>query len=163
MKRTLSFYILLLCFVAGADAQSIKMSLSGVTAAGGELVLAVEHKISNTASSGGGGGSTAGVTNFGNFKVKKANGASTNELFKRTVNGTHTAQISFDYYDNTGTLFYSIVLKDVIFTGFDYLTPECSGCAKIYHQLTIDYNQIEITDVAAGSTLKYNRSTRVFY
>lgn len=125
-------------------------------------MLAVEHKITSNASTGGGGGG-AGITTFGAFKIKKESGASTNELFKRVVNGAHLQQVNFDYYDNTGNLYYTIILKDVLFTGFDYLTPECSGCSRLYHQLSIDYVQIEITDVLAGSTLKYNKNTRTFY
>ncbi len=159
-------FILLLCIFSlafVANAQSIKIKITGITAAAGEEVIAFETGDSIAASSSYGSGGATGIPTFEFVKIKKLKDVSTNELFKRSVNGTHTADVSFEFYDNNASLFYQVVLKDVTVNHFSYLSPECAGCTKLYHQVWFDYRQIEVTDIASGNVVRYNRATRTLY
>lgn len=157
--------VLLLCFLVTifANGQSIKIKIAGVTAAAGEDVIAFEVSDTTGASVNGGGGQSTPVPSFEFVKIKKLKDVSTNELFKRSMLGTHTANVTFEFYDATSTLFYTIVLLDVTINHFSYLTPECAGCTKMYHQVWLDYVKIESTDVSTGLQVRYNRTTRATY
>ena len=115
---------------------------------------------SGSASGGGGGGSSV---KFETIKIKKLKDISTNELFKRSISGFHTTEATFEFYDLNAVLFYQIVLKDFTVNHFSFLSPECPGCAKLYHQLWFDYKQIEATDVTSGNVVRWNRYTNAFY
>ncbi len=159
--------ILLLCMVSvafSANSQSIKLKITGITAAEGENVVAFETSDTTASSfSSGGGGGSAAVPRFEFVKIKKLKGASTNELFKRSVVGTHTAEVTFEFYDTNAALYYKIVLKDVTVNHFSYLSPECTGCTSLFHQVWFDYERIEVTDIASGNVVRYNRTTRALY
>ena len=145
------------------NSQIIKLKITGVTSLAGEEVLAFETGDTIPASStygGGGGGSTV---RYETIKIKKLKDVSTNELFKRSINGLHTGEATFEFYDLNNVLFYQIVIKDFTVNHFSYLSPECPGCAKLFHQLWFDYKQIEVTDVASGNVVKFNRLTNAFY
>ena len=137
------------------------MKITGITAAEGEDILAFETSDTTPASSTFGGGQTSGVPAFEFVKIKKENSPSANELFKRSVNGSHLPEVSFEFYDNNATMFYKIVLKAVTINHFSFLKPECSDCTKLYHQVWFNYTIIQVTDVATNTTVKYDRSTRM--
>ncbi len=161
--RILLFLIAFFFFLQIANAQNIKMKIAGITVAEGEDVLAFETSDTTTVSSSGGGGGSVGVTRFEYVKIKKLNDASTNELFRRSISNSHLPDVTFEFYDDAATMFYQISLKDVSILHFSYLSPECAGCAKMYHQVWFDYVKIEATDMLTGISTKYNRTTRVFY
>ena len=157
---------LLFCFLSVAiavNSQTIKMKIATITPTDGEVVSALEFSDTTASSIGSGGGSGTGVTRFEFVKIKKPNALSTNELFKRSLIGTTLPEVDFEYYDAGGTLFYKIVIKSVVLTHFSYLSPECSNCTSLSHQVWFDFSMIEVTDVATGNVLKYNRATRTFY
>ena len=152
--------ICMVCLVLCANSQGIKLKITGVTPADGEEVIAFETSDTIPITPSTGSGSGAGLPVFEFVKIKKLSGLSSNELFRRSLLGTHTAEMSFEFTDLQGVLFYKIVLKDVLISHFSYLSPECQGCTKLFHQVWFDYRQIEVTDVATGIIIKYNRNTR---
>lgn len=154
----------LFLFVLAANSQNIKMKMTGViTNPEGEDIIAFEMGDTATYTpSGGGGGGSFTTLGFEFVKIKKQKDASTNELFKRSLNGVHSPDATFEFYDG-GVLIYKILLKDLLIQHFSYLSPECFNCTKLFHQVWFSYVMIEVTDVATGITTKYNRATRVFY
>lgn len=156
------FLLLFLALLAPAvNSQSIKLKITGVTVAEGEDVIAFETSDTSISNVAGGSGQVASPPVFEMVKIKKLAAASTSELFKRSVNGMHTAEVAFEFNDANGTLFYKIVIKDVTVNHFSYLSPECAGCTKLFHQVWFDYAIIEVTDVTTNVTVKYNRKTRM--
>jgi type VI protein secretion system component Hcp len=147
------------------NGQNIKMKIPSFTGlpADGEDLIAFEVSDTQRLSTGGGGGGSVGKTEFEFTKIKKQNSASTNELWKRSLNGQHTAEVQFEFYNASNVLFYKIVLKDVIVTHFSYLSPECTNCPRLFHQVWFDYGKIEVTDVATGNTVKFDRSANATY
>ncbi len=145
-----------------AIGQNIKMKIPSMTGypAGGESILAFE--VSDTvltSGAGGGGGGSVGKTSFEFAKIKKQNSFSTNQLWKFSLTGTHLPEVQFEFYDNGNTLFYKILLKDVTVNHFSYLAPECKNCQSLFHQVWFDYNIIDVTDLATGNTVSFNRAT----
>ena len=145
------------------QSQSIKMKIASVTPTDGETVLALETSDTTTTNISSGSGGSSGIPRFEVLKIKKSYGTSTNLLFRYSLSGTHLAEVDFEYYDASNTLFYKIVLKDAILGHFSYLSPECSNCSSLTHQVWFDYSAIEVTDIATGNVLRYNRSSRAFY
>ena len=159
-----TFFLILLVFLAiDASSQSIKMKITGLTSAEGEDVIAFEASDTIPVTFTAGGGGSSGIAVYEFVKIKKLSDASTNELFKRSLQGTHTQQIDFEFYDANAVMFYKIVLKDVLITHFSYLSPECANCTKLFHQVWFDYARIEVTDVVTNNVLRWNRSTRATY
>ena len=164
-KPWLMKYILfMLClFMASiADCQTIKMKITSITDAAGEDIIAFEASDTLLISSGGGGGGS-GTTRIEVVKIKKARGTSTNELFKRTMNANHFADVTFEFNDAGGSLYYKIVIKDVTVNHFSFLSPECTNCSKLLHQVWFGFTKIEWTDVATGNTTRYDLTTKAFY
>ncbi len=158
--------LLLLLFITATSvtySQTIKMKATGITTGTGEDVIAFETSDTITVNTSGGSGGSSSPAIFENVKIKKLLGASTNELFKRSTLGTTSPDFTFEFYDATSTLLYTIVLRNVNITHFSYLSPECSGCSKLYHQLWLAYQKIEITDAATSNVYRYNLSTRASY
>jgi len=157
------YMLFMLClFMASiADAQNIKMKITGVTDAAGEDITAFEASDTLIISAGGGGGS--GTTRFEVVKIKKTRGTSTNELFKRTMTSTHFADVTFEFNDAGGSLYYKIVIRNVTVNHFSFLSPECTNCSKLFHQAWFGFNKIEWTDVATGNTTRFDITTRTFY
>jgi type VI protein secretion system component Hcp len=160
MTMTVLSAVLFMLLFQSLNAQNIKMkipSISGLPADGEDLIA---FEVSDTLRGGlsHGGGSGAGKTEFEMAKIKKLSSASTNELWKRSLQGTHLPEVQFEFYNNSNTLFYKIVLKDVTVNHFSYLAPECSNCPRLFHQVWFDYDKIEVTDVATGNTVKWDRS-----
>ncbi len=157
-------WLIVIFILAGpisASTQNIKMKIPSMTGfpVGGENILAFEVSDTMLTSGGGGGGGGVGKASFDFAKIKKQNSFSTNELWKRSFTGIHTAEVQFEFYDNTNVLFYKIVLKDVTVNHFSYLAPECKNCQSLFHQVWFDYKIIEVTDVATGNTVSFNRTT----
>lgn len=157
--------LLLLCIAlsVAVKCQTIKMKIATYTSTDGETINALELTDTLPVSTSGGTGSGTGISKFNDLKVKKMAGLSTNELLKRSIAGTQLPQVDFEYYDNTNTLFYKIVIRDVFVSQFSYLSPECANCTSLQHQVNFYFTRIEVTDVASGNVLRYNRSTRTFY
>ena len=149
--------IALLLFAATASSQSIKMKMPTVTPAAGEEVLAFEF--SDTIPIFNAGPSQPRVK-FQFVKIKKTRGASTNELFKRSVNFTFTPELTFEFFDSNNILYYKIVLKAVTIHHFSFLSPECTGCNELMHQIWFDFDVIEATDVATGNMVRYDRGAK---
>lgn len=162
MKKILLALIVFLSFFA-ATSQTIKFKMTGITTAtDGEDVVAFETSDTINVVSAGGGGSSIGKVMFEPIKIKKLQDVSTNELFIRSILGTHSPDATFEFY-KADVLFYKIVIKDIILTHFSYLSPECFNCAKLFHQVWFYYNQIEVTDVATGNVTKYDRKAGKSY
>ena len=160
--------ILLAVFLFSANivvGQTIKMKIPSFTGlpADGEDIIAFEVSDTQFVSTGGGGGGSAGKTTFEFAKIKKQNSASTNELWKRSLNGQHTAEVQFEFYNSSNVLFYKIVLKDFTVNHFSYLSPECTNCPRLFHQVWFDYGKIEVTDVATGNTVKFDKQANATY
>lgn len=157
--------IMFLFIFQSLSAQTIKMkipSISGLPADGEDLIAFEVSDTQYVAGTAGGGGG-AGKTVFEMAKVKKLMSASTNELWKRSLQGTHIAEVQFDFYNNSNNIFYKIVLKEVTVNHFSFLSPECNNCPRLFHQVWFDYDKIEVTDIATGSTVKWDRSGNVIY
>jgi type VI protein secretion system component Hcp len=157
-----AFFFLLVSH--SVHAQNIKMkipSITGVPADGEDLIAFEVSDSLNVAPHGGGMG--VGKTSFELAKIKKQSGASTNALWKHSLQGTHIPEVQFEFYNNSNTVFYKIVLKDVTVNHFSYLSPECSNCPRLFHQVWFDYDKIEVTDMATGNTVKWDRSGNVIY
>jgi type VI protein secretion system component Hcp len=138
MKFLFSF---LLFFAASTIySQNIKLKIAGITDAAGEDITAFEVADTSNVSAVGGGGS---VARFSDVKIKKLRGTSTNELFKRSINGLNSAEASFEFYDASAIMYYKIVLKEVFVSHFSYLSPECANCSKLFHQVWFEYRKIE--------------------
>jgi type VI protein secretion system component Hcp len=168
MKKTkllfAGLFAFLFLFLSSLHAQNVKMKIPSIAGlpADGEDLLAFE--VSDTAhTSQHGSGSGAGRTNFEVTKIKKLSSASTNELWKRSLQGTHLPEVQFEFYNSSNAVFYKIVLKDVTVSHFSYLSPECSNCPRLVHQVWFDYDKIEVTDVATGNTVKWDRSGNIIY
>lgn len=144
-----------------AVSQNIKMKIPSITGfpASGESVLAFEVSDTLITSTGGGGGSGVGKPSFEFAKIKKQNSFSTNQLWKFSLIGTNIPEVQFEFYDNSNSLFYKIVLREVTVNHFSYLAPECKNCQSLFHQVWFNYNIIEVTDLATGSTVTFNRTT----
>src|SRR5215203_2906491 len=155
-------FTLCLFMASIADCQNIKMKITGVTDAAGEDIIAFEASDTLQIASIGGGG-TSTTTKFEVVKIKKARGTSTNELFKRTMNANHFADVTFEFNDAGGSLYYKIVIKDVTVNHFSFLSPECTNCSKLLHQAWFSFTKIEWTDVATGNTTRYDTITKTFY
>jgi type VI protein secretion system component Hcp len=140
------------------------MKITGYTVPEGEDVIALEVGDSIWAPSiypsGGVGASTPA---FEFVKIKKLKAGSTNELFKRSVLGTGLLDVTFEFYDNAQVMFYQITLKFVTVNHFSWLSPECANCGKLYHEVWFDYRQIEVTDIATGNVVRFNRQTKSTY
>ncbi len=149
--------------VLAVKGQIIKMKAIGLTAPAGENVIAFETSDTTAITIGVGGGGGSPITRFEFVKFKKMHGPSTNELFKRSVNLSHTPEITFEFYDSTATIFYIIVLKDVTVNHFSYLAPECNNCTSLFHQVWLDFARIEVTDSATGITIRFNRGNNALY
>lgn len=164
-----SIYILLVSlFVMGvlpAGAQKILLKIASVTAMAGEEVKAAELRGDGSISwSGtGGGGASVGKVSIKDMLIKKQNGTSTNELFKKLLQGTAIPVVVIEYYDSNNTLFFTITLKTVFVTNFYWLSPECPTCLKLEHQVAFAAKQIETYDVATGVTVKFDVSTNLIY
>jgi len=166
-KMTLAILstLLFMFFFNSVHAQNIKMKIPSISGlpADGEDLIAFEVSDTQHVALSGGGGSGVGKTVFELAKIKKQNSASTNELWKRSLMGTHIPEVQFEFYNSSNTLFYKIVLKDVTVNHFSYLSPECSNCPRLFHQVWFDYDKIEVTDVATGNTVKWDRSGNISY
>lgn len=158
MRKIFTFFLLLTVTIT-ALSQTIKFKMPAVTSSTGEEILAFEVSDTVQATSFGGTGGTA-LPKFEFVKIKKLKGPSTNELFKRSFLGTHATEATFEFYDTGGVLYYKIVIKDVTINHFSFLSPECSGCNQIIHQVWFDYDIIEATDIATGNIVKYSRSAK---
>lgn len=162
-------YLLLVClFIWGAlpaSAQKILLKIASVTATAGEEVKAAELRGDGSISwsGAGGGGATVGKVSIKDMLIKKQNGTSTNELFKKLLQGTIIPAVVIEYYDANNTLFFTITLKTVFVTNFYWLSPECPTCLKLEHQVAFAPKQIETFDVATGVTVKYDISTNSIY
>jgi type VI protein secretion system component Hcp len=157
-------FAFLFLFVSDLHAQNIKMKIPSIAGlpADGEDILAFEVSDTQHIATGG-GGLSVGKTVFEVAKIKKLSGASTNELWKRSLQGTHVPDVQFDFYNSSNAVFYRIVLKDVTVNHFSYLAPECSNCPRLTHQVWFDYDKIEVTDVATGNTVKWDRTGNIIY
>jgi hypothetical protein len=51
----------------------------------------------------------------------------------------------------------------VLANDFSSLSPECNNCPRLSHQVWFDYEKIEVTDVATGNTVKWDRSANASY
>lgn len=162
MKIFLSL-LCLLSLACVAKSQSIKMKIAGITADAGEDVIAFETGDTTNSSVGSGGGQTASPSRFEFVKIKKVAGGSSNELFKRSTVSSHIADVTFEFYNTGAQLFYKVSIKNAVITHFSYLSPECTNCSKLYHEIWFDFDKIEVTDSATGVTVGYDRIKRVNY
>ena len=163
----MKFFFLLLFFLAASamNGQTIKLKVSGITATAGEDILAFEAgdtiPVNTIGGTGGGGG--VSVSRFAAVKFKKVKDSSSAEFHRRSINAAATPDFTFEFYDAGNTLYYKISLKEVYVIHFSYLSPECNGCSKLFHEVWLDYRKIEWTDVLLNVTWRYNLSTRTFY
>lgn len=140
----------LLLFATTAIGQSIKMKIPPATPAAGEEILAFEF--SDTI-----GISLNALVKFEFIKIKKTRGTSTNELFRRSIAHTITPEVTFEFFNSSNVLYYKMVFRDVSIHHFSYLSPECTGCNELMHQIWFDFDDLEFTDVATGNIYRYNR------
>lgn len=157
--------VILLAFAGmQAASQSIKMKIASLTAAAGEEVSALQMIDSLSVNIGStGSGSNVGRTYFNGVDIKKITGPSSIQLFQKSITGAVLPEVAFEFYDASNTLYYKIVLKDVYTSLFSHLSPECSGCAKLYNQIRFEPIKYEVTDVLTNTTYRYNVSTRTTY
>ena len=156
MRKIFTIFFLLSVFIT-AKGQTIRLKMPPATPAAGEEILAFE--VSDTIPPTSFGGVTS-IPRFEFVKIKKLKGSSTNDLFRRSVSGMRAAEAIFEFYDSGGVLYYKIAIKDVSVNHFSYLSPECSGCNQLIHQVWFDFESIEVTDMATGNIVRYNRTTR---
>ena len=161
MKQLLSILIMVLLTGSQTSAQKILLKIGSVTAAGGEEVRAVDFKFDNPSIVSGGAGHTSGKVEASDLMIKKTNNTSTNDLFKKVLNGSHYPEVKLEYYDNANALYFTITLKDVLVTQFYWLSPECPTCLKLEHQVAFAPLIIESLDGATGVKVTYNFATNV--
>lgn len=161
----ISLVFILLLNVTTASSQKILLKIASVTAAAGEEVKAAELRADGSISwsGAGGGGASVGKVSIKDLLIKKQNNTSTNDLFKKLLQGTAIPSVVIEYYDSNNTLFFTITLKTVYVTNFYWLSPECPTCLKLEHQVAFSAKQIETFDVATGITVKYDVSTNLIY
>lgn len=153
---------LLILGACPASAQKILLKIASVTAAAGEEVKAAELRADGSISWSG-GGAAVGKVSVKDFLIKKQNGTSSNDLFKKLLMGTAIPTVILEYYDASNTLYFTITLKTVFVTNFYWLSPECPTCLKLEHQVAFAPKQIETYDVATGVTVRYDLSTYSTY
>ena len=160
MSKLASLLIIVLLISCQTTAQKILLKIGVVTAAGGEEVRAVDFKFDNL-SIVSGGGHTSGKVQASDLMIKKTNNTSTNDLFKKVLNGSRYPEVKLEYYDNANALYFTLTLKDVIVTQFYWLSPECPTCLKLEHQVAFAPLIIESLDSATGVKVTYNFATNV--
>ncbi len=161
-KIYISLVFILFLGVIPASAQKILLKIASITAAAGEEVKAAELRADGGVSWSGGGASV-GKVSIKDVLIKKQNNTSTNDLFKKLLQGTSIPVVVLEYYDSNNTLFFTITLKTVFVTNFYWLSPECPTCLKLEHQVAFSAKQIETFDVATGITVKFDISTNLIY
>ena len=157
----IQMFLLLLC--GQAIAQKILLKITGITAAAGEEVKAVDFKFEGT-STWTTTGLSAGQMKLYPVLIKKASGLSTHEIYKKVLMGTvFTPNVELEYYDAANVMYYKISLVNALVTNFYWLSPECPTCIQLEHQIAFNPRRIETSDVATGITVKYDYQTKAFY
>ncbi len=144
-------------------AQKILLKIGALTAPGGEEVRAIDFKVDATTTWVFGGGASVGAPKVHELLVKKTNGTSTNELFKKILTGGSLPEVVLEYYDAANVMYFRITLKSVFLSNFFWLSPECPTCLKLEHQVAFVPKQIETFDVSTGVTLGFDVTNRMTY
>jgi hypothetical protein len=162
-KQIILINILMLLLSGQLFAQKILLKISGITAAAGEEVKAVDFKFEGT-STWGSGGVTAGTVKVYPVLVKKTVGLSTHDIYKKLLMGSiYTPNVDLEYYDASNVMYFKISLVNAIVTNFYWLSPECPTCIQLEHQIAFNPRRIETFDVATGITVRYDYQTKAFY
>ncbi len=153
MKKFFSLLALLAFSFGPANAQKIVLKIASITPAAGEEVKAAEFKVEFPVVLSGG---AAGKPVFKDFLIKKSNGTSSNELYKKLLTGVIIPVVMIEYYDAANNIYFIITLKQVSVSNFYWLSPECPTCLKLEHQVGFVGRQIETYDVSTGVTVKFD-------
>ena len=160
-------FAVLLCFslMTGGNniAQKILLKIGSVTAAGGEEVRAVDFKIDAATSWSLGGGPTVGVPKVHEFLVKKTSNVSSNDIYRKILQGASYPEVVLEYYNISDRLYFKITLREVYISNFYFLSPECPTCLELEQQVAFVPKQIESFDVATGVTVGYDVPERKVY
>ncbi len=164
MKKQIVLINILLLLVCGqVFSQKILLKITGVTAAAGEEVKAVDFKFEGssvwTAS-----GVSGGTVKVYSVLIKKTSGLSTHEIYKKLLLGTiYTPNVVLEYYDAANVMYFRISLVNAIVTNFYWLSPECPTCIQLEHQVAFNPRRIETFDVATGITVGYDYQLKTVY
>ncbi len=160
--------VLLVCLMTlllpfAGEAQKILLKITGITAAAGEVVTAVDFKF-EAFSTWGPTGITSGTVKTFPVLIKKNHGTSTNELHKKLSTGTaFTPNVVLEYYDASKVMYFRITMLNAIVSNFYWLSPECPTCIKLEHQVAFNPRRIETFDVATGVTVGFDYQTKTTY
>ncbi|MEO6405427.1 MAG: hypothetical protein ABIY51_04565 [Ferruginibacter sp.] len=160
-----SFCVALLFMIVDGQlyGQKILLKISGITAAAGEEVKAVDFKMEGS-STWSSNGITPGIIKVYPLLIKKTVGLSSHELYKKTLTGAvFTPNVILEYYDAANVMYFSISLVNALVTNFYWLSPECPTCIQMEHQVAFNPRRIETFDVPTGITVRYDYQTKAFY
>jgi type VI protein secretion system component Hcp len=164
MKKQLAARIAFLLLIGTHTmAQKILLKIGSITATGGEEVRAVDFKIDAATSWSLGGGASVGVPKVHEFLVKKTSNISSNDIYKKILQGASFPEVVLEYYNISDRLYFKITLKDVYISNFYFLSPECPTCLELEQQVAFVPKQIETFDVATGVTIGYDVPERKVY
>lgn len=162
-KKIILLQLLLLLLCGQGFAQRILLKITGITAAAGEEVKAVDFKFEGT-STWTSGGLSAGTIKLYPVLIKKSAGQSTHDIYKKLLMGTvYSPNVDLEYYDAANVMYFRISLVNAIVTNFYWLSPECPTCIQLEHQIAFNPRKIETLDVATGVTVRYDYQTKTFY
>ena len=136
--------------------QKIIMKIPTITDKAGEEVRSLDYGIEAQSSWTKGGGASVGKPNPGMLKIRKTNNRSTSEFLKNIGAGRSFTEISFEYYDQSQKLIYSITIGGVYLTEVSYVTPECNNCPKLEMQVAMVFKTFEANDVITGVKTKWD-------
>ncbi len=146
-----------------STAQKIVLKIGAITASGGEEVRAVDFKIDAATSWSLGGGASVGVPKVHEFLIKKTNNISSNDIYKKILQGSSYPEVVLEYYNVADKLYFRITLKDVYVSNFYFLSPECPTCLELEQQVAFVPKKIETFDIATGITVGYDVPERLVY
>lgn len=156
--RTKLFTLLLLAAIAvlPAFSQKILLKINSITDPEGEEVRALDFRITSPVVLSGGGGTGVSKATAADLIIKKTEGASTSDFFKKIVQSTTYPLVVFEYYNAANELYYTITLKDAKLTQLFWLSPECPSCLKLEHQVGFVFAQYTTEDKVTGKILTWN-------
>lgn len=146
----------MVCLSVSLSAQKILMKITGVTAAAGEEVRALDFRIDVESSYVKGAGVTLGKPLPDSLIIKKSVDKSTNDLLRKIVQGSNYPEVIFEYYDNNNLNYYTITLTNVFATSLYWLSPECPTCLKLEHQISFIMSTIKMDDKVNKTITTYD-------